>query len=198
MAADGGDFTDPRGVKMPFEKDGAGQAHCLQHIRKNIHRRASSSRTIEQEKQTSEHTSTVIRAVQIARYRCAQNGRIRLRWLASRKIRKRSNGISGDSKPGPAAPVGVNHIVLNVRNMDESHQFWTEVVGLRLVGEFRQRPGRPPTPRMRFYSGTGTTGVHHHDLALVENPKSPVAAHRMENVGHAGRGQSHRDYLSKP
>ena len=44
----------------------------------------------------------------------------------------------------PAAPVGVNHIVLNVRNMDESHQFWTEIVGLRLAGEFRQRPGRPP------------------------------------------------------
>ena len=71
---------------------------------------------------------------------------------------------------GPIAPIGVNHIVLNVRDMDESHQFWTEVVGLRLVGEFRQRPGRPPTPRMRFYSGMGTAAVHHHDLALVENP----------------------------
>jgi len=43
---------------------------------------------------------------------------------------------------GPVAPIGVNHIVLNVRNIEESHQFWTEVVGLRLVGEFRQRPGR--------------------------------------------------------
>src|SRR5947207_958524 len=73
----------------------------------------------------------------------------------------------------PVAPIGVNHIVLNVRNMDESHQFWTEVVGLRLVGEFRQRPERPPTPRMRFYSGTRTAGVHHHDLALVENPNLP-------------------------
>lgn len=74
---------------------------------------------------------------------------------------------------GPIVPVGVNHIVLNVRNMDESHQFWTEVVGLRLVAEFRQRPGRPPTPRMRFYSGMGTAGVHHHDLALVENTNLP-------------------------
>ncbi|MGH6709835.1 MAG: VOC family protein [Bradyrhizobium sp.] len=73
----------------------------------------------------------------------------------------------------PAVPVGVNHIVLNVRNMDESHQFWTEAVGLRLVGEFRQRPGGQPSPRMRFYSGTGTAGVHHHDLALVENPNLP-------------------------
>ena len=80
---------------------------------------------------------------------------------------------AGEAGLGPVAPVGVNHIVLNVRNMDESHQFWTEVVGLRLVGEFRQRPERPPTPRMRFYSGTGTAGVHHHDLALVENPNLP-------------------------
>lgn len=73
----------------------------------------------------------------------------------------------------PVAPVGVNHVVLNVRNMDESHQFWTEIVGLRLVGELRPRPGRPPTPRMRFYSGTGMGGVHHHDIALVENPNLP-------------------------
>jgi catechol 2,3-dioxygenase len=75
---------------------------------------------------------------------------------------------------GPVAPVGVNHVVLNVRNMEESHQFWTEVVGLRLVGEFRQRPGRPTTPRMRFYSGTGRTGAHHHDVALVENANLPA------------------------
>jgi catechol 2,3-dioxygenase len=74
---------------------------------------------------------------------------------------------------GPVAPVGINHVVLNVRNMDESHQFWTDVVGLRLVGEFRQRLDRPPTPRMRFYSCTGTDHVHHHDLALVENPNLP-------------------------
>jgi catechol-2,3-dioxygenase len=72
-------------------------------------------------------------------------------------------------KPVAHAPTGVNHIVLNVRSMDESHQFWTDVVGLKLVGEFRQRPGRPPTPKMRFYSADG----HHHDLALVENPKLP-------------------------
>lgn len=74
---------------------------------------------------------------------------------------------------GLVAPVGVNHVVLNVRDMDESDRFWTEVVGLRMVGEFRQRPGRPPTPRMRFYSGSGTDRMHHHDLALVENPNLP-------------------------
>jgi catechol 2,3-dioxygenase-like lactoylglutathione lyase family enzyme len=71
---------------------------------------------------------------------------------------------------GPIAPIGVNHVVLNVRNMEESHQFWTEVVGLRLVGKFRQRPGR----KMWFYSGIGPDGLHHHDLALVENLNLPA------------------------
>ncbi len=27
--------------------------------------------------------------------------------------------------PVAHAPTGVNHIALNVRNMDESHKFWT-------------------------------------------------------------------------
>lgn len=81
---------------------------------------------------------------------------------------------SADVKnPAAYAPTGVNHIVLNVRNMEESHAFWTEIVGLRLVGEFRQRPDRPPTPRMQFYSGTRPDGAHHHDLALVENTRLP-------------------------
>jgi catechol-2,3-dioxygenase len=73
----------------------------------------------------------------------------------------------------PTAPTGLNHIVLNVRNLEESHQFWTEVVGLRQVGEFKSAPDRPNPPKMRFYRGAGRDGTHHHDLALVENPKLP-------------------------
>ena len=72
---------------------------------------------------------------------------------------------------GSTVPIGVNHIVLNVRNIEESHQFWTEVVGLRHVGKFRQLPGR----KMWFYSGIGPDGLNHHDLALVENPNLPPA-----------------------
>jgi len=44
---------------------------------------------------------------------------------------------------GPVTPSGLNHLVLNVRNMDESHAFWTEVVGLRQVGQLRASPQRP-------------------------------------------------------
>lgn len=31
-------------------------------------------------------------------------------------------------------PVGLNHVVLNVRDMDESHAFWTEILGFKQVG----------------------------------------------------------------
>jgi catechol 2,3-dioxygenase len=63
-------------------------------------------------------------------------------------------------------PRGVNHVVLNVRNLEESHRFWTEVIGFRCVAGLEPRPGRL---KMRFYSGVSEHGtVSHHDLALAE------------------------------
>jgi catechol-2,3-dioxygenase len=74
----------------------------------------------------------------------------------------------------PVTPVGVNHIVLNVRNMEESHRFWTEVVGMKQVGELTPTERRPNPPKMRFYSGDHGGGkLNHHDVALVENPNLP-------------------------
>jgi catechol 2,3-dioxygenase len=77
----------------------------------------------------------------------------------------------------PVKPRGINHLVLNVRDIEESHTFWTEVVGFELVGQLTPRPDRPNPPKMRFYSGTRSDGSHHHhDIALVENtalPKPP-------------------------
>jgi catechol 2,3-dioxygenase len=69
----------------------------------------------------------------------------------------------------PIAPRGINHLVLNVRDIEESHRFWTEVVGFQQVSELKPGPGRPNPPKMRFY----TSGGHHHELALVENPQLP-------------------------
>lgn len=74
-----------------------------------------------------------------------------------------------------ATPVGVNHVVLNVRDIEESHRFWTEIVGLKQVGTFRPRAGMGPMPRMRFYSGERDGELSHHDVALVENPNLPPA-----------------------
>jgi catechol 2,3-dioxygenase len=66
----------------------------------------------------------------------------------------------------PRAPRGINHVVLNVRDLEVSHRFWTELMGFRMVAELRGRPFR-----MRFYSGVDEAGaVTHHDLALAEVP----------------------------
>jgi catechol 2,3-dioxygenase len=73
------------------------------------------------------------------------------------------------------APRGVNHLVLNVTNMEASHRFWTEIMGFRQVAELRPRPGRPPM-KMRFYSGVDEKGaVNHHDVALAEIHAEPTA-----------------------
>ena len=73
----------------------------------------------------------------------------------------------------PVTPVGLNHVVLNVRNLEEAHRFWTEIVGLQQVGQLKTTATRPNPPNMRFYSGRREAGLHHHDVALVENPNLP-------------------------
>jgi catechol 2,3-dioxygenase len=64
---------------------------------------------------------------------------------------------------GPVAPEGVNHLVLNVKDMERSHDFWTRIIGFTQVGEIRN-PDRP-TFWMRFYQGAAG---NHHDLALAQ------------------------------
>jgi len=76
------------------------------------------------------------------------------------------------------APRGINHLVLNVRDLEVSHRFWTDIMGFRCVAELKPIPGRQ-RPKMRFYSGLDAHGkVTHHDLALAEVPSpegpSPV------------------------
>ena len=71
-------------------------------------------------------------------------------------------------------PRGINHLVLNVRDLEESHRFWTEIIGFRQVGELKPTPQRPHPPKMRFYSGDRDGQTHHHDIALVENRDLPA------------------------
>jgi len=70
-------------------------------------------------------------------------------------------------------PVGINHLVLNVRDLEESHAFWTDIMGFKKVGELHPRPDRPNPPKMRFYSGDHSGKMNHHDLALMEMPNLP-------------------------
>jgi catechol 2,3-dioxygenase len=75
---------------------------------------------------------------------------------------------------GPVRPQGLNHLVLNVRDMNESHRFWTELLGFRQVGTSR-RPDPSGKPPMRFYSGERDGRLRHHDIALVEGSVPPAS-----------------------
>ena len=84
----------------------------------------------------------------------------------------------------PQAPSGVNHLVLNVRDIEESHRFWTELLGFRHVATSRhaRADGGPPT---RFYSGLKNGKLHHHDIALYQEAKlEPVDAARPQALDH--------------
>ena len=95
---------------------------------------------------------------------------------------------------GLAAPSGLNHLVLNVRNMDESHRFWTEIVGLAQVGQLKPSANRPNPPAMRFYRCDHGGQYNHHDLALVENTKLlPAEPGRPTGVNHVAIGFPNRE-----
>jgi catechol-2,3-dioxygenase len=83
----------------------------------------------------------------------------------------------------PVTPRGINYLVLNVRNMEESHRFWTEIVGFRQVGRLTPQPDRPNPPDMRFYWGDKGDEIHHHDIALVENRDLPPAPQEWAMFG---------------
>jgi len=75
----------------------------------------------------------------------------------------------GDSAQAQA-PRGINHLVLNVKDLEVSHRFWTEIMGFTCVAALKPIPERQ-RPKMRFYSGRDSEGrVTHHDLALAEIP----------------------------
>ena len=62
----------------------------------------------------------------------------------------------------PSIPA-VSHLVLNVRDIDASHRFYTEMLGFVQCGQLKLPPGMDVD--MRFYRGHGT---HHHDIALAQ------------------------------
>jgi catechol 2,3-dioxygenase len=87
-------------------------------------------------------------------------------------------GTIADHETDAGTPLGVNHVVLNVRDIEESHRFWTEI-----VGALRPRADMGPTPAMRFYSGDRGGKMAHHDVAIVENPNLPPPPKDWELFG---------------
>ncbi len=81
----------------------------------------------------------------------------------SEEIKKRTEAVT---------PRGVNHLVLNVRNMAESHHFWSDLLGFKQVGALKPRADGIPSMSMQFYSGV-IDDVNHHDIALVERAGLP-------------------------
>ena len=78
------------------------------------------------------------------------------------------------TEAAPVRPVGLNHLVINVRNMAETHKFWTEKLGFTQVGEFVPVHRGGPARRMQFYSGDHDGKLSHHDIAFMEFPELPA------------------------
>src|SRR2546425_9791648 len=86
---------------------------------------------------------------------------------------------------------GINHVVLNVRDLEVSHRFWTEIIGFRCVAELKPIPGRQ-RPKMRFYSGLDAKGdLTHHDLALAEVAESNGGAPEQWSLRPGKTGLNH-------
>jgi catechol 2,3-dioxygenase len=86
----------------------------------------------------------------------------------------------------PSRPAGVQHLVLNVRDLETAHRFWTEIMGFEHVAEMSPESRM----RMRFYRG-GTPG-HHHDIALNEIRHAQEApAPERWSMGRAQPGLNH-------
>ncbi len=64
--------------------------------------------------------------------------------------------------------------------MEESHHFWSDLLGFKQVGELHPRADGP-SMTMRFYSGV-VDDVNHHDIALVETDEPAHAPRRVVDV----------------
>jgi catechol 2,3-dioxygenase len=89
----------------------------------------------------------------------------------------------------PSVPTGVNHIVLNVKDIEVSHRFYTEVLGYVYIGSVIGPAAEMMT--MRFF----TIGNKHHDIALVEEPdlRAPDKDRPLEGLSHLAIGYPDRE-----
>lgn len=82
------------------------------------------------------------------------------------------------SDPQAVPALGVNHLVLNVRDIEASHKFYTEGLGWKQIGALG-----PQFPmQMRFYQCRPGS---HHDVALVQmaNPDAAPPVKKWDLAG---------------
>jgi catechol 2,3-dioxygenase-like lactoylglutathione lyase family enzyme len=85
--------------------------------------------------------------------------------------------IAMNTTSGPVRPSGLNHLVINVRNLAETHTFWTQMLGFQQVGEFVPKDNFGPQRKMQFYSADHGGGqLSRHDVAFMEFPELPAPA----------------------
>jgi catechol 2,3-dioxygenase len=90
-------------------------------------------------------------------------------------------GVEKMTATKASIPMGVNHLVLNVRDIEASHHFYTEVLGYEQVGTLSGPMAATMT--MRFYSTRGK----HHDIALVEQSEPDESTGGWDVSGSSGR-----------
>jgi catechol 2,3-dioxygenase-like lactoylglutathione lyase family enzyme len=103
-----------------------------------------------------------------------------------------------DNTTAPSRPNGLNHLVINVRDMEETQAFWTQMLGFQKVGEFARRDPSGLQRKMQFYSGDHGNGqLNHHDIAFIEEPSLPAPPANGEKfltaIGHIAIGFPDRD-----
>ncbi|MGH7152283.1 MAG: VOC family protein, partial [Acetobacteraceae bacterium] len=101
--------------------------------------------------------------------------------------------MSNETTSHPVTPTGLNHLVLNVRDIEESHRFWTEMLGFRQVGTVPAGLGGLRRGQIRFYSGERDGKLHHHDIALVETPELPLPGDAPTPISHIAIALPDRD-----
>ena len=97
----------------------------------------------------------------------------------------------GAAMSTPSRGARINHLVLNVRDIEASHRFYTEVLGFEQCGDLTH------TMTMRFYRGDAS---RHHDLALAQvadpatlpNPQPWSMEARDAGVNHIAIGYPDR------
>jgi catechol 2,3-dioxygenase-like lactoylglutathione lyase family enzyme len=68
----------------------------------------------------------------------------------------------------------LGHVVLKVRDLEQSEIFYSDILGMRVVS-------RISDPPMTFFRTA--TSVHHHDFALMElSPHAPITSSSDQNV----------------